>query len=521
MYAKFVPLIVLFVFHQVLSASILYISPMASPSHHIWNRQIALKLAKIGHNVTMLTHDTEPQIHYNLTIIHMEGVYEHEALSTNFDYMDLAEHQAKNSFLDSKMLYDWVRPIAQLDFETKGLAQLINYPMDYTFDLIIIDYLASQYLYPIIDRFNRPPVIAVTPLLIHHTMSPNFGGHIYPSYNSHYVTPYTNQLSFTERISNMVFVYFDQFYRKFYFLKECEVMGRKYFGDAYVRPMEEYESNFSLLLSNHDPLVAYPLALPPNIISVAALHAHMGNKLPKDLQHILDTSKEGVILFSFGTNVKSKLLRNELKRKIIEGLGRLKQTVIWKYEDDISGLPKNIVTRKWLPQNDMMEHPNLKLFITHGGALSTQEAMFHGVPIVGIPFFADQINNIRKMVSRDLGQQILISDLTSDILYDTVTEVLGNNKYSKACHRVSVLLKDKPQTSLDTAIYWIERTLKYGTIEEFRLPTSNMTLIEIYNLDILGVIALVFWIIIFFTFQIITKILCSNVKGKHIKLKSS
>lgn len=39
-------------------------------------------------------------------------------------------------------------------------------------------------------------------------------------------------------------------------------------------------------------------------------------------------------------------------------------------------------------------HPNLKLFITHGGLLSVQEATFYQVPILGMPVFGDQFHNI-------------------------------------------------------------------------------------------------------------------------------
>lgn len=46
-------------FGVVWGANILYVAPVASPSHHLWNRVLALELVKNGHNVTMLTHDKE------------------------------------------------------------------------------------------------------------------------------------------------------------------------------------------------------------------------------------------------------------------------------------------------------------------------------------------------------------------------------------------------------------------------------------------------------------------------------
>ena len=48
-------------------------------------------------------------------------------------------------------------------------------------------------------------------------------------------------------------------------------------------------------------------------------------------------------------------------------------------------------------------HPNTKLFITHGGMFGVQESVYHGVPLLVLPIFADQFDNARRIEDKGLG----------------------------------------------------------------------------------------------------------------------
>lgn len=72
------------------------------------------------------------------------------------------------------------------------------------------------------------------------------------------------------------------------------------------------------------------------------------------MENILNSAKNGVILFSLGTNVRSDKLHKDKRQALLDVFGKLKETVIWKFESDIENLPKNVFVRKWLPQSDIL-----------------------------------------------------------------------------------------------------------------------------------------------------------------------
>ena len=74
-------------------------------------------------------------------------------------------------------------------------------------------------------------------------------------------------------------------------------------------------------------------------------------------------------------------------------------------------------------------HPNLKLFITHGGLLSTQETIHRGVPVVGIPILGDQWMNMARTEAMGVGKILRFKSITEESIFWTITEVLENPKY--------------------------------------------------------------------------------------------
>lgn len=73
-------------------------------------------------------------------------------------------------------------------------------------------------------------------------------------------------------------------------------------------------------------------------------------------------------------------------------------------------------------------HPNCVLFITHGGLLSTTEAIHYAVPIIGIPVFGDQFNNVNRAVKKGFGKLVKLSYAMADDLENAIHEIITDTR---------------------------------------------------------------------------------------------
>ena len=68
-------------------------------------------------------------------------------------------------------------------------------------------------------------------------------------------------------------------------------------------------------------------------------------------------------------------------------------------------------------------HPKVKLFISHGGALGINEAVYEGVPVLGIPMYADQMTNLEVLRSYGAAEILHYSDITNDSVLPKIQQV--------------------------------------------------------------------------------------------------
>jgi hypothetical protein len=144
----------------------------------------------------------------------------------------------------------------------------------------------------------------------------------------------------------------------------------------------------------------------------------------------------------------------------------------------------------WLPQNDILGNPRTRLFITHCGSNSQYEALYHGVPMLGIPMFAEQGWNCMRAKNKGIGLCLDLQQFTADELYDTVQELINNFTYRTNVRRLSDIWRDEPLAGIEKAGFWINHVIKYGSSHMRPPSAADQALHQFLMFDAAGIILL-------------------------------
>lgn len=262
---------------------------------------------------------------------------------------------------------------------------------------------------------------------------------------------------------------------------------------------DELDKSTVLMLVNSNPAVDFAESLPPNIIQVGGVQIKEAKPLPSDINDFIMKGKKGAVVMGLGTNMRSDEIGSVAINSIVEAFRQIPDyNFIWKFEtaEALKNIPANLMIRDWLPQNDILAHPNIKAFITHGGLLSTHEAIWHGVPMVVIPFFSDQHRNSHRIVSSGVGLKVNYHTITADKLSRAIIEVLHSSKFKKNVQLKSKRFRDQPEKPLDRAVWWSEYVMRNPKPNHLRQPTFNLGLLGPHLWDIQVLIILIILIAI-------------------------
>ncbi|CAG4959437.1 unnamed protein product [Colias eurytheme] len=488
---------------------VLVIFPLPGKSHSILGEGYVRHLVNAGHEVTYLTAIPAKMKSENLRHILLESNFKYFPEDEFLDISKILTNE--NEMASLRTILEVMYTLANATVNHPNVQNLMN-NLDEKFDLVIAEWMYNE-LYAGIAAVFKCPLIwssSVNPhplvlALIDEAPNPAYAADLV---QSDAVPPFT----FWERCQEL----WTQIYTQ-YLLWQLRAGDNQVYIDAFTPPFqkrgqalppyEEVKYNASLILGNSHVSTGEAIRLPINHINIGGYHIDETVKpLPKDLQEIMDNGKNGVIYFSMGSMLKSRSMPNELKKRLLDMFSQLKQTVLWKFEEDLPNLPKNVHILKWAPQQSILAHPNCVLFITHGGLLSTTEALHFGVPIIGIPMFADQALNVKRAQSKGFAIKVTFDNEVPDNLKAAITEILGNPKYRERVTELSFVHHHRPVSPSTELLHWVDHVVKTRGAPHLRSPALMMPWYQKYYLDLVAIILVVLLAVI----RLIKMILCSS-----------
>ncbi|XP_002031666.2 UDP-glucuronosyltransferase 2B20 [Drosophila sechellia] len=287
-----------------------------------------------------------------------------------------------------------------------------------------------------------------------------------------------------DRIYNWFYTTEEWLLMNLVFLPKQPLIHDHFFGHL-EKSFQEIRQDFALMLLNQHFSLFRARPNVPGMVEVAGLHIPKEDpQLPSDLKVFIDEAEHGVILFSLGLEQDSKDLPRKTQEILMETFKSVPQRVIWKFDGEPTmSLGSDIYHSKLLPQQAILAHPNVKLFISHCGMISLIEAAYYAKPVLGLPSFFDQFRNLEIMKEEGAALQLNINSLTVRELKDAVHSMINEPEYRESALAISQRFRDQPMHPLDTDIYWTEYIIRYKGANHMKGSQSQLNLFEYYSLD--------------------------------------
>ncbi|XP_047539175.1 UDP-glycosyltransferase UGT5-like [Vanessa atalanta] len=464
-----------------LCARILAVFPTPSISHQMVFRPLINELVRRGHVITVIT--TDPQYPPGQTPNNLTEIDVHDVSYKLWrdEFAKMPNENTPDTLSQARTTLKVLLKLILAQLETSKVQHLIREKKG-EFDLLYIEAWVKPAL--IYSHFFKVPVIQIS----------SFGGlsHNYKAIGA-VEHPFLYPSILQQRHYNLTKWEKIQMYLKYWRLEkifdeaneEDDKALQNIYGSDFPS-LNELCDNIHMLFLNIHPIWSNNQPVPSNVIYIRGLDVKPPKRLPKDLQTILDTSKNGVIYFSFGTSINYSLIPLEKILIFIKVFSQLPYDVIWKWNDDVLPVKsKNIHVFKWLPQADLLKHPNIKLFINQAGLHSTDEAIRAGVPLIGIPIQVDQWYNAEKYVYHRIGVHLEMAKLNEKVLRDAIVNVISDKSYRDNILRLCTLMEDQSDMALERAVWWTDYVLRHGA-KHLRAVSANISRTQYYELELVS-----------------------------------
>lgn len=169
----------------------------------------------------------------------------------------------------------------------------------------------------------------------------------------------------------------------------------------------------------------------------------ISSRLKQDNFDLADIKGKSPLYISLGTVFNRSL---DFYKLCFEAFGSSDHTVVMSVGQqtsliELGEIPQNFIVKKYVPQTEVLKYT--KLFITHGGMNSTNEGLYHGVPLIVIPQSADQPMIAGQVANIGAGITLQMQSLTANQLREAADHVLNDPTF----HNTVSNLKESFQKS--------------------------------------------------------------------------
>nr|ADC91923.1 UDP glucuronosyltransferase 1 family polypeptide a4 isoform 1 [Danio rerio] len=338
-----------------------------------------------------------------------------------------------------------------------------------------------------------------------------------PSYVPQRNTHFTDQMNIWQRCTNLVRTLLQHMACRYMYTEADEIASRFLQRRASI---VEIMNRATLWLMRFDFAFEFPRPLMPNMVMIGGMATKMPKPLSKELEEFVNGSGEhGFVVFTLGSMVSQ--LPEAKAREFFEAFRQIPQRVLWRYTGPVpENAPKNVKLMKWLPQNDLLGHPKVRAFVTHGGSHGIYEGICNGVPMVMLPLFGDQGDNAQRLVSRGVAESLTIYDVTSEKLLVALKKVINDKSYKEKMMKLSAIHRDRPIEPLDLAVFWTEFVMRHKGAEHLRPAAHDLNWIQYHSLDVIGFLLLILLTVIFVTVKSCMFCFRKCFKKSHKKKKA-
>ncbi|XP_040276907.1 UDP-glucuronosyltransferase 3A1 [Bufo bufo] len=434
-------------------------------SHYLLMDKISHILHNNGHDVRMLLQvgdgmlpDDQLQLSsYPVSTYSLDEEYRQH-------YKDLFKENQKEFLMGRSNLHIFLKFLNELSYQcniTLHQSDILNFLKEEKYDLAVVEgfnpcsFLAMEKL--------GVPYIAFFPGIFMNAGKVGIEGPLsyVPLFNSHL----TDRMDFFGRLKN-TFMYLGSYVVE----RQMDALFEKVIDEHFPvgsRPsIADLHKKAELWIYNIDFSIEFPRPLLPNIQYIGGLLARPAKPVTQELEDfIAESGESGFIVVTLGSMISSLPLVEFLKA-MNDGFAKIPQKVIWRY--DKSRWPKelnlshNVRIMDWLSQNDLLGHPKARLLVTHGGMNSLMEAVYHGVPVVGIPLFGDQYENMVRIKAKDMGTFIPPDLMEAENFANTMREIIENSRYKTSAAKQSTILRSRPFPPDQQLVRWVEHIIQSG-----------------------------------------------------------